>query len=147
MTHSEKSAGIFDSGYNCAQAVLSAYSEKLNIENDLALKISSGFGGGMARMQETCGAVMAGIMVIGLSVSNLKEDIATNKERVYYMINLFIKKFKDKHGTIKCRELLNCNLNTDEGQSFYDTNELHDKICKNCVKDSVDILDELLKIS
>jgi C_GCAxxG_C_C family probable redox protein len=144
MDKPENASRFFDSGYNCAQSVLMAFSEALKLETNIVLKITSGFGGGMARMQDTCGAVAGGIMAIGIAVSNDKEDIATNKERVYYIISLFLNKFKEKYRTVKCRELLNCDLNTEEGQQFYEEHELHHKVCMNCVSDATAYLEELL---
>ncbi len=145
MMFSEEAVKIFDSGYNCAQAVLLAFSEKFNIDKDSAVKIASGFGGGMARMQETCGAVTGGIMIAGLAFTNIMEDNATNKERVYYIISQFIMRFKEKYGTIKCSELLNCDRNTEEGQRYYEKNNLQQNICRNCVEDVTRLLDDLTK--
>jgi C_GCAxxG_C_C family probable redox protein len=53
----DKAIGLFKSGLNCAQSVLTAYAEELDFDKNLALSISCGFGGGMGRLQETCGAV------------------------------------------------------------------------------------------
>ena len=55
----------FESGYNCAQSVLLAYCDDVNIDKSTALKISCGFGAGMGRKQEVCGAVTGGIIIIG----------------------------------------------------------------------------------
>ena len=54
----------FAEGFNCSQAVFSSYAE--GIDEATALKIASGFGGGMGRMAETCGAVTGAMMVLGL---------------------------------------------------------------------------------
>jgi len=48
----EKAIGSFKSGLNCAQAVVSAYADELNFDNNLALSVSCGFGGGMGRLLE-----------------------------------------------------------------------------------------------
>jgi C_GCAxxG_C_C family probable redox protein len=145
MNKQEKASAYFDSGYNCAQSVLLAFVDELNLDENIALKIAGGFGGGMARMQDTCGAVVGGIMTIGMAVSNKDEDMATNKERIYHIISLFINKFKEKFRSVKCRDLLNCDLNSDEGQRFYEEHELHSKVCMSCVCDSTVYLDELIK--
>ena len=41
------------SGYNCAQAVLCSYSDKLGIDEETLFRLSEGFGAGMADMQGT----------------------------------------------------------------------------------------------
>jgi len=144
MNNSEKAVEIFDSGLNCAQAVISLYAEKYRLDRELALRLTCGFGAGMARMQETCGAVTGAMMIIGLAVADMKPDYADRKEEVYAIIHDFIKHFKERNNFIKCSELLNCDVNTEEGKYFYDVNELHDKVCLKCVKDAVDILDILI---
>lgn len=62
----EKAIEPFRAGLNCAQAVLAAYSDDLNFDKNLALNISCGFGGGMGRIQETCGAVTGSFMVLSI---------------------------------------------------------------------------------
>ena len=47
MTSLDVAAFRFAEGYNCAQAVLSAYATRLGLDGNTALKIASGFGGGM----------------------------------------------------------------------------------------------------
>ena len=40
----------FRQGYNCAQSVLLAFAEEVNLDKETALKLSSSFGGGMGRL-------------------------------------------------------------------------------------------------
>jgi len=143
MTNTEKAVQLFDNGYNCAQAVISVFSDRFMIEKETALQLTSGFGAGIARMQETCGAVTGSVMIIGLFVGEKINDAGERKEKTYEIIDVFIEKFKENNRSLKCRELLNCDINTEEGMYHYDLNELHDKVCLKCVKDAVEILDEL----
>jgi len=55
----------FQDGFNCAQAVLLSFARDLDSQEGDLLKLASGFGAGMARRQETCGAVSGGVMAIG----------------------------------------------------------------------------------
>ena len=66
MTHAQKGAQYFCEGYNCSQAVVLAFCEDLNLDKELALKLSSSFGGGMGRLREICGAVSGMFMVAGI---------------------------------------------------------------------------------
>jgi len=75
-----KAISSFRTGLNCAQAVLTAYSDDLNYDNNLALNISCGFGGGMGRLQETCGAVTGSFMVLSIYNSNRYIDNKEKKE-------------------------------------------------------------------
>ncbi|MEI6142149.1 MAG: C-GCAxxG-C-C family protein [Mariniphaga sp.] len=141
----DKAILSFRSGSNCAQAVLTAYSDDMNLDNKLAMSISCGFGGGMGRLQETCGAVTGSFMVLGIYNSNRFTDNKVKKEETYAMIQKFSQKFQSIHGSIHCSSLLNCDLKTDEGQACMKENKLAEKVCEKCISTSIGILEELLE--
>ena len=62
----KKAVDLFENKYNCAQSVLTAFGPQFELEPEITLKIACGFGAGMGRLQETCGAVTGAFMVIGL---------------------------------------------------------------------------------
>ena len=66
MTHEEKAIQNFLTGYNCAQSVFLAFAPDLGLSDDLALRLSSSFGGGMGRLREVCGAVSGILMAAGV---------------------------------------------------------------------------------
>ncbi len=140
----EKAINSFRSGLNCAQSVLTVYSDQLKFDNSLALSISCGFGAGMGRLQETCGAVTGAFMA--LSIYNCKKysDNKDRKEKTYAMVQGFNSKFVAIHKTTKCSALLNCDLKTPEGQKLFHDKNLHEKVCEKCISDSIDILEDMM---
>ena len=64
MSYAEKARELFKSGYNCAQAVVLAFEDVTGIDNTMATKLSSSFGGGMGRLREVCGAVSGMFFVL-----------------------------------------------------------------------------------
>jgi C_GCAxxG_C_C family probable redox protein len=60
MSKTDIAVQKFTSGYNCAQSVLSSFSNDLGLDENTPLKIACGFGAGMGRKQEVCGAVSGG---------------------------------------------------------------------------------------
>jgi C_GCAxxG_C_C family probable redox protein len=135
----------FNSGYNCAQSVLYAYSDDVDIEKDTALKIAWGFGAGMGRKQEVCGAVTGGIMAIGAKYGSREDNKQAATDEVYSKTRGLMDKFQAKHGTFICLELLKgCNLMTEKGQKYFDENNLKEKVCNECVRDVVQILETIL---
>jgi C_GCAxxG_C_C family probable redox protein len=140
-----KAIGSFRSGLNCAQAVLTAYSDDLSFDNKLALDISCGFGGGMGRLQETCGAVTGSFMVLSIYNSKKYIDNKDKKEETYSMIQKFSDKFTSIHGSIDCKTLLKCDLKTKEGQQYLQENNLSQTVCEKCISDSIRIIEELIK--
>lgn len=92
-------------GYNCAQAVLCAYADMFGLDESAAYKIAEGFGSGMGGMGDTCGAVTAAFMLIGLkNGSGLPGDKST-RAATYRQIREFSDAFKAKAGSVICREL------------------------------------------
>jgi C_GCAxxG_C_C family probable redox protein len=114
------------------------------MDSELAKKIATGFGGGIGRLGESCGAVTGAIMVIGLKhgmteVSN-KEAKETTNERV----NEFVNKFKERNNTIICRDLLGHDLSTPEGMKNVHDKNLTNELCPGYVKDAAEILEQIL---
>ena len=79
----EEAVACFKSDFSCSQAVFSVYAEQLGLDKQVALKISCAFGGGMARMAETCGAVTGALMVIGLKHGKARPDDNDARDRTY----------------------------------------------------------------
>ena len=141
----DKATGSFKAGLNCAQAVLTAFSDDLNIDTDLALNISCGFGGGMGRLQETCGACTGAYMVLGIHNGRTHSENQDKKETTYVLVQKFSEKFKSKHEATDCKSLLNCNIKTEEGHRLAKENKLFETQCEKYLSDSIGIVEELIK--
>jgi C_GCAxxG_C_C family probable redox protein len=143
---SDKAVAKFSQGYNCAQSVLYAFYEDLNLDKDKALKLACGFGAGMGRQEEVCGAVSGGIMVIGAKYGRGENEDKETTYNAYVKIRELMNQFSQRHGTYICRQLLNgCELTTQEGQATYKANEYFNKVCRPCVKSVVEILENIMK--
>jgi len=137
----------FSEGYNCAQSVFYSYCDALRFDQNTALKMACGFGAGMGRKEEVCGAVTGGIMVIGAKYGRGEGDDRTATELTYKKTRELMDRFEKKHGTFICRKLLNgCELTTEEGQKHFKDNHLADAICKPCVRSVVEILDSIVEL-
>lgn len=135
----------FDNGFNCAQSVLHSFSDELNLDKDMVLKLSSGFGGGMGKKQEVCGAVSGGIFVIGAKYGKSIPGNDADEEITYNKTRELIDSFDQVHGNHMCIELLeNCDLSTEEGQQRRNELDLRNKVCKQCISTVVDTLEKLI---
>lgn len=104
--YAQKAMEIMKEGYNCAQSVFLAFEDKYDIDHNIALKLSSSFGGGMGRLREVCGAVSGMFMVAGILYGyDSPTDMAAKTEH-YKRIQELAKEFEDINGSIVCRELL-----------------------------------------
>ena len=96
----------FKEGYGCAQAVFVTFADVCNIDPDTALRLASSFGGGMGRMREVCGTVSAMALVAGMMTGSTKPKDVEGKKHTYDMVQKLAGEFREKNGSIVCRELL-----------------------------------------
>ena len=143
MGNADIAAAMFKEGFSCSQAVLATYCEQFGLDKKQAYQISCGFGGGM-RLDQTCGAVTGAFMVIGLKYGRTRADDAEAKMNTAKKEVEFAKKFKQRHGTIGCTELLGCNISTMEGFEEAKRKDLFKQACPKYVISATEILDEIL---
>lgn len=93
-------------GYNCAQAVACAFCEEMGLEEAQTAKMVSSFGGGFGKLREVCGAMSGAAFVLGVLKGYSDPEATTEKTEHYARIQDFATRFKAKHATILCRELL-----------------------------------------
>lgn len=141
-TKQELAAELYDSGFNCSQSVLAVFCEDYGLDRETALKAVCGFGGGF-RSGEICGAVSGAVAVIGLKYGQHDAGDKDSKRICYARTKEFIKSFKEKNGSVVCREILKCDISTKEGSEQARSGNLFGTTCSNMVKSAVSLLEEL----
>lgn len=144
MKSVERAVFTFDEGFSCSQALLSAFGPELGLDREMALRVATAFGGGMGHRGDTCGAVTGAFMAMGLKHGRLEADDEETRDRVYSLVDEFVRRFEERHGSIVCRELLGCDISTAEGMKFVKDNNISSTRCPNYVRDAAQILGELL---
>ncbi len=127
----EKAIELHEKGYNCAQSVLCAFTEKNNMEEKDLFRISEAFGFGMGS-QEVCGAVAGVCFLAGLANSDGNIENPRTKKQTYKIAKTMIDEFKEKNKSINCYELLGGDL----GIPF--------KSCNEYIKDACIIAEKCL---
>lgn len=126
-TKAEYAKELFLEGYNCAQAVFGAFCEDYGIDRELGLKISSGFGGGIARRREVCGAVSGAVMVLSMEHGYSDASDSDAKKKLYEEIRGVLSGFEEETGSIVCRELLGLSEKVSEPTPEARTKEYYKK--------------------
>lgn len=116
MNHTQKAVQLFGEGFNCAQALLAAFAEDLGMDVPTALKVASGFGGGIGRTGEVCGALTGAVMVLGLKYGSGQAMDKTAKYELYRKVQKLTEDFKLQTGSLYCRDLLGFDFLTPQGQ-------------------------------
>ncbi len=121
----------FKKGYNCCQAVICAYCEELGVKEEDVFRLTEGFGLGMGGLRDTCGAVTG--MFLTISLANSAGDMENprkTKMDTYAKFRDAAAKYREKNGSIYCREL----KNMDGPQPL--------PCCIQCVEDAAVLVDE-----
>ncbi len=143
----EKAVELFGKGYNCSQAVFCAFSDKFGIDDETAMRLSSGFGGGFGRLREVCGAFSGCTLLVGLADNSDLSDASESKKQVYAKIREIKEEFEKRNGgSIICRELLEME-GPSESHVPEERTEHYKKTrpCEEIVRQAAIIMDEYLK--
>jgi len=142
----DKAMEKFLSGYNCAQSVLFAHAGDVGIDPEIALKVATGFGAGIARRGEMCGALTGGILAISLKFGRGNGQDRTATDRTYDKAQELIREFEKQQGSTMCLVLVDgCRFNTSEGREKFKKQDLLHTRCVGCVRTVCEILPSLLK--
>lgn len=126
MERSHELRAITERHYNCAQAVFVPFAEVEGMDHELAYRLALNFGGGL-KNAATCGAIVGGLMVLGLYGL---DDPATVKG--------FYNRMSENHnGMLTCKELL--------GAWFAAGNSAKKPHCDGMVYEVVALCEEILK--
>ena len=95
-------------GYNCAQSVVGAFLDKLDMTKEQAMAAAGGFGGGVGGSHaEMCGAVSGGVMVLSWLNPHVEGADKEGKKHVYAVAKEFRQRYADAFdGLTRCGELL-----------------------------------------
>ena len=132
-------AELFLQGYICAQAVVLAFRDVTGLEDKMAARMSSAFGGGMGRMREVCGAVSGMVLVAGLLYGYDETGNDPKKKELYTLVQDAAAQFRTETGSIICREILK-NPPSDPNPTPRTAEFYRKRPCTRMVKLAADIL-------
>lgn len=143
MTHEEKALSYLANEFNCAQAVLGAFASDFGIDEELALKLATEFGGGV-RCGQLCGAVSGAMLVLGLKYGNYHSGDKDEISKAYNISVEFNKRFCERNNSIVCKELLGYDFSIPEHRKIIREQNIMMQICPQMVTDAVEIVEQLI---
>lgn len=144
MDSVECAVSLFQKGYNCAQAILAAWCERFGLPQDTAVKLAGGFGGGIGRNGEICGALTGAILVLGLRYGTADPNDKNTRYDLYRRTRDLMRRFKDNAGSLYCRQLLGFDMGTPEGLAASQKPGAFDE-CPQFVRIAAELLEKLLE--
>lgn len=118
---------FFADGLYCAESVLLAMARTYGVQSELLPALATGFGSGLARTCGPCGALMGGVMALGMlrGRSSAQESVLA----CYAPVQTLVQEFKNRFGSLNCRDITGCDLSTDEGRRMFKEQGLGGKLC------------------
>ena len=105
----QRAVELFMQGYGCCQSVVCAFSDLYGLDEEMALRVSAGFGGGVGRMRMMCGACSALVILAGLEKGQTRGEDREGKAACYQLVRQLLETFRQRNGSIICAELLQMN--------------------------------------
>ncbi|MGA2332895.1 MAG: C-GCAxxG-C-C family protein [Syntrophales bacterium] len=135
-------------GLSCSQALLTVYGETYGIDPEKAMLLGRPLAGGIGGQGETCGYIAAAILILAYAYND-KDEADARKNTHPVVTNLF-RRFKERHGTTMCKELLGADMSSEEGRKKIREEKLVAKRCHcdgGIGQDVAEILEALISIS
>lgn len=143
MKHADRAEQYYSNNFNCSQAVFTTFATDLGLNEDIALKIATTFGGG-ARKGEMCGAVTGALMVLGLQYGHCHAGNTEEKYRAYQIAEDFMDRFIAAKGTVVCRKLLGYDLTKEEDMVKIKELNLFRTKCPEMVRCAAEIVEQMI---
>ena len=140
--YATKAKELFEQGYACSQAVVLAFKDLFNVDEETLSKLSLPFGGGLGRLRLVCGAASGVAFVIGQIYGDLE------KPKVYDITRTIMEEVEKVNGSLICKDLLESGNQIVEigGNPEARTKEYYDgRPCGAIIYNTVTILVDYLK--
>lgn len=147
MERIETASQLFDGSYNCSQSVLASFADDYGLDQDHALSLATGFGAGIGRSGHVCGAVSGACMVLGLRYGSKpygESSFQERKEKTYLLVADLLDKFKERNGSINCRELIGYDLDDPIKHAEAKRLGIFTTQCHKYVRDAIEFTEEIL---
>ena len=147
MNRAERAKELFYEGYNCSQAVVAAFADLIETDEKTAVRLVSGYGGGMGRLREVCGSFSGVVFIISALYGYDEKRDNEGKKELYAIIQELAEKFRNECGSLVCRELLGLKIiGADSPVPEERTPEYYKKRpCPDIIYTAADILETYLK--
>ena len=90
----------FLKGYNCSQSVVAAFAPQLGLTEETALRLSAGFGAGIGRMREVCGAFCGVVTVLSMVYADPTDP--KDKSWMYALVQQAAEQYRTRNGGGSC---------------------------------------------
>ena len=145
ISKSETAVNYFNSGYNCCQSVVLAFSDDVGLDKATAARLANAFGGGLSWTDNICGTAFGIALLISLKNGKEVPEQTDRQTKTYTLTNQAMAEFKAAfHGKNKCTELLGYNLSLPEEKEKAIEQDTFHKVCNDYVAKAAEIAEKYL---
>ena len=119
-----------------------AVAEKHSIQSDIIPGIATGFCGGMSRTAGLCGALVGGVMALGILYG--RKSSKDSPKKIYALTERLVRDFEKHLGSRNCSEILGCDISTREGAAEFDARKLAKTVCLDATVQATDLVMKVL---
>jgi len=145
MINTDQAVDLFKRDYHCSQSVFVSFCEEFGISREQGFKLSKFAGAGFLWHGDFCGAITGALMIYGLKYAPGEKQDEFAEEIFFHVCHEHIRRFEKIHGSVKCRNLLGKDLSKEEELTEIRENDLFNLKCPGFVKDSAEILSQIIK--
>lgn len=118
--------------------------EYMGYEDELTFKAATGFGGGVGRMGDICGALTGGVMAIGLQYGRATKEDEKSGPRTYGLTEKLYGLFEEEFGSPTCYDIIKTNLRDEEERKRW-VNEGGPQRCRDLVKTTARMVKQVIE--
>jgi C_GCAxxG_C_C family probable redox protein len=142
----DRAEALFREGFSCSQAVLMAFAPGLGMNETQAALVASAFGGGMARLGWTCGALTGALMALGLHAGHTDAQDAATKDDLYARAQALVARFEVRHGATACRQLVAADMRDAAERQAASDRGVFKTLCPQLVRTAASLVAEELAV-
>ena len=120
-----------------------AVAEKHSIQSDIIPGIASGFCGGMSRTAGLCGALVGGVMALGILYGRKSSEDSPKK--IYALSERLVRDFEKHLGSRNCSDILGCDISTREGEAVFEAKKLAKTVCLDATIQATELVMQVLE--
>lgn len=120
-----------------------AVAEKHKIQSDIIPAVATGFCGGMSRTAGLCGALVGGIMALGILFG--RNSSADSHKKAFALTERLVRDFEKQFGSRNCSDLLGCDISTQEGEAIFEAKKLGQTRCLDITVKTTELVMQVLE--
>jgi C_GCAxxG_C_C family probable redox protein len=133
-----------ENNFLCSESVLMALAAAQGVKSSLIPRMATGFGAGVGRRGEICGALAGAVMGLGIQYGRDECGFTQGGKRPYWFSTELLDGFKEKHGNVRCFDLLELDLTTEHGNQEYNRLGHWQRTCRGFIKEATELAYDMM---